>query len=109
MMGNDWLSEFGFKKNPYDTMALAPSEEGNQLLVGRDDEVNFLTQQLISSSMIPLLYGENGVGKSSIANVAAYRLSLEYNQGDKRFFPLKLKSLQGTQLSDLKEFERSIY
>lgn len=79
MMGNDWLSEFGFKKNPYDTMALASSEEGNQLLVGRDDEVNFLTQQLISSSMIPLLYGENGVGKSSIANVAAYRLSREYN------------------------------
>ena len=89
MMGNNWLSEFGFKKNPYDTMALSSSEEGSQLLVGRDDEVNFLTQQLTSSSMIPLLYGENGVGKSSIANVVAYRLSQKYNQGDKRFFFLK--------------------
>lgn len=109
MMGNNWLSEFGFKKNPYDTMALSSSEEGNQLLVGRDDEANFLTQQLTSSSMIPLLYGENGVGKSSIANVVAYRLNQEYNQGDKRYFFLKLRSIQGTQLSDLKEFERSIY
>lgn len=108
-MGNNWLSEFGFKKNPYDTMALSSSEEGSQLLVGRDDEVNFLTQQLTSSSMIPLLYGENGVGKSSIANVVAYRLSQKYNQGDKRFFFLKMRSIQGTQLSDLKEFERSIY
>lgn len=109
MMGNNWLSEFGFKKNPYDTMALSSSEEGNQLLVGRDDEANFLTQQLTSSSMIPLLYGENGVGKSSIANVVAYRLNQKYNQGDKRYFFLKLRSIQGTQLSDLKEFERSIY
>lgn len=109
MMGNNWLSEFGFTKNPYDTMALSASEEGNQLLVGRDDEVDFLMQQLTSSSMIPLLYGENGVGKSSIANVVAYRLSQEYNQGDKRYFFLRLRSIQGTQLSDLKEFERSIY
>lgn len=109
LMGNNWLSEFGFTKNPYDTMALSASEEGNQLLVGRDDEVDFLTQQLTSSSMIPLLYGENGVGKSSIANVVAYRLSQEYNQGDKRYFFLRLRSIQGTQLSDLKEFERSIY
>ena len=109
VMGNNWLSEFGFKKNPYDTMALTSSEEGSQLLVGRDNEVDFLTQQLTSGSMIPLLYGENGVGKSSIANVVAYRLSQEYNQGDKRYFFLKLRSIQGTQLSDLKEFERSIY
>lgn len=84
-MENNWLSEFGFVKNPYDTMALS-SEEGDKLLVGREREVNFLTQQLTSSSMIPLLYGENGVGKSSIANVVAYRLSQKYNQGDKRFF-----------------------
>jgi len=109
MMGNNWLSEFGFKKNPYDTMALSSSEEGSQLLVGRDNEVGFLTQQLTSSSMIPLLYGENGVGKSSIANVVAYRLSQEYNQGDRRYFFLKLRSIQGTQLSDLKEFERRVY
>ena len=109
MKENNWLSEFGFKKNPYDTLALSSSEEGSQLLVGRDNEVKFLTQQLTSSSMIPLLYGENGVGKSSIANVVAYRLSREYNQGDKRFFFLKLRSIQGTHLSDLKEFERSIY
>ncbi len=109
MMGNNWLSKFGFKKNPYDTMALSSSEEGSQLLIGRDDEVDFLAQQLTSSSMIPLLYGENGVGKSSIANVVAYRLSREYDQGDKRYFFLKLRSIQGTQLSDLKEFEKNIY
>lgn len=108
-MGRNWLSEFGFTKNPYDTTALPASEEGNQLLVGREDEVDFLTQQLTSTSMIPLLYGENGVGKSSIANVVAYRLSQEYNQGDKRYFFLEQSSIQGTRLSDLKEFEKSMY
>lgn len=108
-MGNNWLSKFGFKKNPYDTMALSSSEEGSRLLVGRDDEANFLTQQLTSSSMIPLLYGENGVGKSSIANVVAYRLRQEYDKGDKRYFFLRLRSIQGTHLSDLKEFQRNIY
>lgn len=108
-MGSNWLSAFGFKKNPYDTMALPSSEEGSRLLAGRDDEADFLTQHLTSSSMIPLLYGENGAGKSSIANVVAYRLKREYDQGDERYFSLKLRSIPGTQLSDLREFERNIY
>ncbi len=108
-MANNWLSEFGFVKNPYDTTALPPSEEGDKLLVGRDDEVDFLTQQLTSSSMISLLYGENGVGKSSIANVVAYRLSREFDKGDRRYFFLEMKDTQGVRLSDLKEFEKSLY
>lgn len=29
--GNDGLSELGYTKNPYDTMALLSSEEGSQL------------------------------------------------------------------------------
>lgn len=95
IMGNNWLSEFGFTKNPYDTMALPASVEGDALLVGRDEEVNFLIQQLTSSSLIPLLYGENGVGKSSIANVAAFRLSQKHSQGNTRYFSLKMKSIQG--------------
>ncbi len=109
IMGNNWLSEFGFTKNPYDTMALPASVEGDALLVGRDEEVNFLIQQLTSSSLIPLLYGENGVGKSSIANVAAFRLSQKHSQGNTRYFSLKMKSIQGNQLADLAGFERSIY
>lgn len=108
-MAGNWLSEFGFIKNPYDTMALSASEEGSRLLVGRDEEVSFLMQQLTASSMIPLLYGENGVGKSSIANVVAYRLSQAFDRGDERYFFLKLKRIQSTQLSDLIAFEKSVY
>lgn len=107
-MESNWLSEFGFKKNPYDTFALS-SEEGDKLLVGRKKETDFLTQKIISSSMIPLLYGENGVGKSSIANVVAYRLSQEYNSGNERYFFLNLKNQESTLLSDPIRFEKSIY
>lgn len=108
-MSNNWLSVFGFAKNPYDATALPPSEEGDKLLVGRDDEVDFLTQQLTSGSMIFLLYGENGVGKTSIANVVAYRLSREFGKGNRRYFSIEMKDTQGARLSDLKEFEKSLY
>lgn len=108
-MEENWISLFGFKKNPYSTMALSASEEGSQLLIGRDSEVDFIAQQITSDSMITLLYGDNGVGKSSIANVVAYRMGQTYSKGDRRYFFLKLRSIDNSNLVDFMEFQRSIF
>jgi hypothetical protein len=66
---------FGFARNPYDTEPVPPSDEGDFLLVGRDAEVADLVARLTAGSTIPALVGANGVGKTSIFSVAAYRLS----------------------------------
>jgi hypothetical protein len=65
--------EWGFKKNPFETNALPPSEEGNQLLVGRDVEMRRLRRRLDNSTKVPTVEGLNGVGKTSLTNVMLYR------------------------------------
>lgn len=108
-MANENLwSSFGFRENPYGTRALS-SEEGNRLLVGRETEVKWLTMQLTSISRVPVLTGHNGVGKTSIANVVAYRLSHEYRTENQRYFVLELNKIKYTQLTDLETFEQNLY
>lgn len=68
-----FYNEWGFKKNPFETSALPPSEEGNQLLVGRDSEVRKLRRRLDNAGKIPTVEGLNGVGKTSLTNVTLYR------------------------------------
>lgn len=106
-MTNDLWGTFGFRESPYGTRALS-SEEGSKLLVGREEEVNWLTLQLTSTSRVPILTGDNGVGKTSIANVVAYRLCTEHREGDSRYFDLFLDQID-TQLEDLKFFEQNLY
>ena len=65
--------EWGFKKNPFETSALPPSEEGNQLLVGRDPELRTLRRRLDNVGKIPTVEGLNGVGKTSLTNVMIFR------------------------------------
>ena len=107
-MADNWLSKFGFWKSPYSTKPLS-AEEGDKLLVGREKEVRILTQRLTASSRIPILVGDNGVGKTSIANVVAFRLSKEYKTGDQRYFVLDLNRIRNTHLSDPEVFERYLY
>lgn len=106
---NDRLwAAFGFRKSPYNTRALS-SEEGECLLVGREDEVNWLIRQLKNSPRIPILIGDNGVGKTSIANVAAYKLSTESIEADQRFLVLDLNKLTGLEFKASKDFEQALY
>jgi hypothetical protein len=69
---NIWPT-FGYRKNPYGTDELKPDEEGDALLVGRDDQVKVLMRQWFSSTQIATIEGPVGVGKTSLAGVAAYR------------------------------------
>ncbi|WRH64099.1 MAG: MarR family transcriptional regulator [Fuscovulum sp.] len=69
--------EWGFERNPFETSPLPSSEEGSQLLVGRDKEIKKLRRRLDNSSKIPTIEGLNGVGKTSLANVMIYRAMSE--------------------------------
>lgn len=99
---------FGFSRNPYDTKPVPPSDDGDFLLVGRDAEVADLTARLTASSTIPVLVGANGVGKTSIVSVAAYRLSRARSDDATRYLaldaPLQLNSTQ-----NLDAFVRDAY
>jgi hypothetical protein len=64
---------WGFKKNPFETTSLAPTKEGSDLLVGRNSEVKKLQNRLANSSKYTTVEGLNGVGKTSLVNVAVYR------------------------------------
>lgn len=108
-MIKNWLDVFCFSRNPYSTEALY-SEEGDKLLVGRDNETSELLQKLTSTKRLPILVGDNGVGKTSIANVVAYRLTRYYEkEKDTKYFFLESKTVRSAHLEDLKSFEKTIY
>lgn len=72
---------WGFKKNPFETTSLSPSEEGEKLLVGRENEIGKLQKRVSNSSKFTTVEGLNGVGKTSLVNVAIYRKFLQGVQG----------------------------
>lgn len=63
---------WGFKANPFNVRSLPPDEVGAELLVGRAAELALLTRRINNPPKLPTLEGMNGVGKSSIVNVAGY-------------------------------------
>lgn len=70
-------SDLGFSGNPYDARPLRATEEGDQLLIGRDIESRTLRSQIENTTLHPTLEGANGVGKTSLVLVNAYRLMEE--------------------------------
>ncbi|MRH19369.1 P-loop NTPase family protein [Rhodovulum strictum] len=64
---------WGFWDNPFGTDPLPPTEHGSKLLVGRDEVLRNIKRRLDNSSKIVTVEGLNGVGKTSVVNVMAYR------------------------------------
>ena len=62
-----------FTAPPFLTKPLPCSAIGNNLLVGRERELKGLSHRLLSSASIPTIEGMNGLGKTSLVNVAVYR------------------------------------
>jgi MoxR-like ATPase len=69
--------ELGFSESPYATASLPPSEQGNRLLVGREDELERLLNVLRYTARHATIEGDNGVGKTSLVSIAAYRAKQE--------------------------------
>lgn len=65
--------EWGFQDSPFQTTALPASELGDSLLVGRNKELNSLLRRMYNPPKIVTVEGLNGVGKTSLVNVAAYQ------------------------------------
>ncbi len=63
----------GFSDNLYATPPLQGSPEGSRLLVGRDREIEELQEHWASYDTHASVEGANGVGKTSLVAVAAYR------------------------------------
>jgi len=70
--------DWGFWKNPFQPHALGANPEGTELLVGRDHELTLLGLRLGSSRKILTFEGVNGIGKTSLVNVGAYRLFTQH-------------------------------
>ncbi|WP_395790969.1 hypothetical protein [Aquimonas sp.] len=63
---------WGFRGNPFNVRSLPPDQTGAELLVGRSTELATLTRRINNPPKLPTLEGMNGVGKSSIVNVAGF-------------------------------------
>ncbi|UED71594.1 hypothetical protein [Brevibacillus sp. HD3.3A] len=75
---NSW----GFTENPFNTTALTADERGIELLVGRDQEIHRIISRLHTPPKIVTLEGQIGIGKTSIANVAAFKAFRQYINGE---------------------------
>ena len=71
---------WGFKGSPFQTTSLPASELGEKLLVGRDNELNTLMRRIASPPKLATLEGLNGVGKTSVVNVACHKLFTQHVQ-----------------------------
>ena len=79
-MTNIWPA-FGYRQSLYTTAPIAPTAEGENLLVGRSQQLLQLRTLLASSTLHPTIEGENGVGKTSLVAVAGYQLLKAFRNG----------------------------
>lgn len=102
--------EWGFSDNPFQTTVLPPNQVGQSLLVGRDRELGALKRRLLNPPKMPTLEGLNGVGKSSLVNVASFECYEEFLQDPDR--PMLLPCRKLFQLSpevDIDVFISDVY
>lgn len=74
MLYEDW----GFSGSPFATTSLAPNALGEKLLVARERELSNLRRRIGSGPKLTTVEGLNGVGKTSVVNVASYQMFRDY-------------------------------
>lgn len=102
--------DFGFSADPFSNKALQADESGEKLFVDRETEVKKLVRRVKEGDKIPTLEGSNGVGKTSIINIALHRLFVQ-SQGDEdepMFIPCRC-SFQINKQNDAEEFLDEFY
>ncbi|WPZ34981.1 hypothetical protein T8K17_02285 [Thalassobaculum sp. OXR-137] len=90
-------NELGFRDNPFSTDPVPANNEGLRLLVGRNSELRRLSIAITSSNNHATIEGDNGVGKTSLVGVAAYKLFLEHQRDSTK--PLYLPMPRAFQIS----------
>ena len=101
---------WGFRSSPFDPGPLPPTEAGAKLLIGRTAEVEKITRRLLTRGKIVTVEGSNGIGKTSINNVASYLAYSSYlnRELDQMLVPCE-KTFQLTKDSDIDTFVDSVY
>ena len=109
-MPKNIYNSWGFTANPFLQTSLEADETGARLLIGRTVELGKLENALVTPPRIPTLEGINGVGKTSLANVATYNLYRQFVNGDLAdvFLPCR-KRFQISPATDTEEFINDIF
>ncbi|MEW6022723.1 MAG: hypothetical protein AB1807_11355 [Pseudomonadota bacterium] len=99
-------TEWGFRSCPFEPEALKADAIGHQLLVGRDMETRRVMTRLKASKKLVTLDGSNGVGKTSLVNIALYRCYLDYlkSPSNSLFIPCRTV-FQLDHIDDLAAFQ----
>ena len=74
-------TNWGFKNSPFDTNPLPANEVGEILLVGRNKELRNVEGFLQSPPKSISIEGANGIGKTSLVNVASFILQRKFSLG----------------------------
>lgn len=97
--------DWGFIDTPFETKPLPPDETGVTLLIGRDKELEKIIRRLSSSEHILTVEGLNGVGKTSLINIAVYKAYRKYiENGESPFLMPCYKNFQLDPDQDVEEF-----
>lgn len=79
--------EWGFTEPIFATASLPANEIGEMLLVGRETELQTLQRRILNPPKLVTVEGLNGVGKTSLVNVAAFKVFKQYDGGGPLFLP----------------------
>lgn len=76
----------GYKSTPYSTEQIQMGSGGEKLLVGREAELAAIHKEFVNGVQLVALEGDYGVGKSSLATVAAYEASTWHEESQDHLF-----------------------
>jgi hypothetical protein len=100
----------GFRSDPFSNKALPSDAAGELLLVDREQEVKKLVRRIQEGDNIPTLEGPNGVGKTSILNIALHRAfsQSKANANEPMFIPCRCPFQVGQDKS-VEDFLDEVY
>jgi hypothetical protein len=101
---------WGFRSSPFETRPLPPNDEGVKLLIGRTEELSRIIRRLLDPNKIVTVEGANGIGKTSVINVASFNIFRSFldGTGDQLLVPC-LKSFQLRPDSKIDEFVDQVF
>ena len=96
----NFYHKWGFRDNFLSHQPLGPNEQGSSLISGRDDDLEKVIGRIKLGGPAVCIDGPVGSGKTSLANVAAYRAMMDF---------VKEPSLANAKPDDKFQFERHGY
>ena len=101
---------WGFRASPFETRPLPANEEGEKLLIGREVEVDKIVRRILTPNKIITVEGANGIGKTSINNVASFIAFRSFLNGeiDQLLVPCE-KAFQLRADSKIDEFVEHVF